>query len=94
MINLLTLGASNLPFIQQLEIAIASAAVPLVGSVVLFVLMFRYLPSIMETFIAMIGKGVKTEYNCQCERCRAKLRTKKGLKQWKKDHKFKKDDWI
>lgn len=55
-------------------------------------LMLKFMPRLMEMLIDFMGKGTYTQYNCNCERCRAKLRTKKGFKQWKKDHKFNKDE--
>ena len=87
----------GLTFYQQLVITGITVSVSVISSLVLFYVMFKtdLFFDLMERMTSALGKNhVYSDYSCTCSRCKFKLRTKKGLKQWKKDHKFKREDLI
>ncbi len=86
--------ASTLPFTQQLALTLIQGALAFGGSVIMMLVMFRYFPRIMEMLTSFLSKHEARDYKCKCTRCQFELRTKKGLKAWKKDHKFKKEDGV
>ena len=64
---------------------------PLSFSVGLFYLMWKtdFMFDFMDRMMGALGKHqVYSDYQCTCSRCKFQLRTKKGMKQWKKDHKM------
>jgi hypothetical protein len=97
---LLSLPGAGLPFGQQLVLVFLQSALPLLLLSVSFFIMFRYLPRIMEEMRSMVKGLTKTEadYRCNCSRCQFRLRTKKGLKEWKRynkrEHKYDKSELI
>ena len=87
----------GLSFYQQLIITLITVGASLSITLVLFYIMFRtdLFFDLMDRMMRVIGKNQNySNYTCNCSRCQFQLRTKKGLKQWKKDHKFKKEDLI
>ena len=63
----------------------------------MFYIMFKtdLMFDLMERMGSVLGKyHPYSDYSCTCSRCKFKLRTKKGMKQWKKDHRYKREDWL
>lgn len=94
MIQMLSVASQSLPFSQQVVLQFITGGFTLCSGLLGIFLMFKFLPRILEMMNDFLGKQAPRDYKCNCERCRAMLRTKKGLKAWKKDHKFKKEDGI
>ena len=87
----------GMTFGQQLIITAISTGFSVGVSIVTFYILFKtdLMFDLMERMGNILGKNhVYKDYACTCSRCKFQLRTKRGLKQWKKDHKWKKDDWV
>ena len=87
-----TINLNPYPFNEQLLLTLIPPLFATVSSIVLFIVMFRYLPRLMDIVYKRIGK-MERDYSCQCERCRAELRTKRRFKIWKKNRRYKKSDY-
>ena len=94
------LSFAGLPFSQQFILVLIQSVIPILLIPVSLWVMFRYMPQIMDLMHTMIKGLTKTErdYLCNCSRCRAELRTKKGLKEFKRylrrEKRFDKEDLI
>ena len=92
-------GASKVPatpFSQSLLLAAIPGFIGIGTTLALFYVMFKtdLMFDMMERMWSIMGKHHERDYHCTCSRCKFELRTKKGMKAWKKDHRWKKDEMV
>ncbi len=89
--------SAGLSFGENLLLVLIPSIISVGMTVGMFYIMFRtdLLWDMMDKLGNLISKNEHyKDYNCSCSRCQYELRTKRGLKEWKKHHKWKKDEMV
>ena len=80
--SLISAPFPGLPFMQPLALVVVEAVLPFVVLGIIVWLLIGRLPQIMQLVNRLTGS--RSDYRCNCSRCQAELRTKKGIKRWRR----------